>query len=66
MFSIRFGVRGYLGKAPPEDSMKNDFFLVGSVVPPRTNWLQTKFSVLNFEKQSLKLILVFFVTVVYF
>ena len=54
-----------LVKHPLEDSLKNDFFLVGSVVPLRTNWLQTKFSVLNFDKQSLKLILVFFVTIVY-
>ena len=54
-----------LVRHPPEDSIKNELFLVGSVVPSRTNWLQTKFSVLNFDKQSLKLILVFFVTVVY-
>ena len=39
-------------KYPPEDDMKNDFLLVGPLVPIRTNWLQTKFSVLNFSKQS--------------
>ena len=31
----------------------------------RINWLPTKFSVLNFGKQSFKLVLVFFVTIVY-
>ena len=45
--------------------MKNDFFLVGPLVSMRINWLKTKFLVLNFGKQSLKLIPVFFVTVVY-
>ena len=40
-------------KYPPEDDAKNDFLLVGPLVPMRTNWLQTKFSVLNFSKQSL-------------
>ena len=45
--------------------MKNDFFLVGPLVSMRINWLKTKFLMLNFGKQSLKLIPVFFVTVVY-
>ena len=40
-------------KYPPEDDAKNDFLLVGPLVPIRTNWLQTKFSVLNFSKKSL-------------
>ena len=35
--------------------MKNDFLLVSPLVPIRTNWLQTKFSVLNFRKQSLNI-----------
>ena len=42
-------------KYPPEDDAKNDFLLVGPLVPIRTNWLQTKFSVLNFSKQSLNI-----------
>ena len=54
-----------LVKHPPEDNAKNDSFLVGPLVPMRINWLPTKFSVLNFGKQSFKLILVFFVTIVY-
>ena len=45
--------------------MKNDFFLVGPLVSMRINWLKTKILVLNFGKQSLKLISVSFVTVVY-
>ena len=53
-----------LVKHPPEYNAKNDFFLVGPLVPMRINWLPTKFSVLNFGKQSFKLILVFFVTIV--
>ena len=40
-------------KYPPEDDAKNDFLLVGPLVPIRTNWLQTKFLVLNFSRQSL-------------
>ena len=54
-----------LVKHPPEDNEKNDSFLVGPLVPMRINWLPMKFSVLNFGKQSVKLILVFFVTIVY-
>ena len=42
-------------KYPPEDNVKNDFLLVGPLVPVRTNWLQTEFSVLNFGKQSLNI-----------
>ena len=56
MLSIKFGVRGYTSvKYPPEDNVKNVFLLVGPLVPMRTNWLQTKFSVLNFSKQSLNI-----------
>ena len=48
MLSIKFGVRGFTSvKHPPEDNMKNVFLSVGPLVPMRTNWLQTKFSVLN-------------------
>ena len=42
-------------KYSPEDDAKNDFLLVGPFVPIRTNWLQTKFFVLNFSKQSLNI-----------
>ena len=38
--------------------MKNDFLLVGPLVPVRTNWLQTEFSVLNLGKQSLNISLI--------
>ena len=56
MLSIKFGVRGYTSvKYPPEDNVKNIFLLDGPLVPMRTNWLQTKFSVLNFSKQSLNI-----------
>ena len=56
MLSIKFGVRGYTSvKHPPEDNVKNVFLLVGPLDPMRTNWLQTKFSVLNFSKQSLNI-----------
>ena len=34
-----------LVKHPSEDNVKNDFFLVGPLVPMRINWLLTKFSV---------------------
>ena len=33
--------------------MKSHFLVVGPLVPMRITWLQTKFSVLNFGKQSL-------------
>ena len=35
--------------------MQKNFLLVGPSIPMRTNWLQTKFSVLNFGKQSLNI-----------
>ena len=54
-----------LVKHPSEDNVKNDFFLVGPLVPMRINWLPRKFSVLNFGKQSVKLIIVFFVSQLY-
>ena len=54
-----------LVKHPSEDNVKNDFFLVGPLVPMRINWLPRKFSVLNFCKQSVKLIIVFFVLQLY-
>ena len=46
VLSIRFGVRGYLGKAPAGECMQNNFPLFGPLVPLRTNRLKTKFSVL--------------------
>ena len=45
-------------KYRPEDDVKNDFLLVGPLVPVRTNWLQTEFSVLNLGKQSLNISLI--------
>ena len=42
-------------KYPSDDNVKNDFLLVGPFVPMRTNWLQTKFLVLKFGKQSLNI-----------
>ena len=38
-----------------EYNVKSHFLRVGPLVPMRTNWLQTKFSVLNFGKQSLNI-----------
>ena len=42
---------------PPKNNTKKNFPFVGLLVPLEKNWLKTKFSVLNFGKQSLNIII---------
>ena len=53
VLSIRFELRGYLIKVPAGGWCEKRFPSGWPLVPIRTNWLQTKFLVLNFSRKSL-------------